>query len=109
MMRKSLFLQFVGDSPLARILDALIEDLDVDLTKTDVARKTGLSRTTIFNHWPALEKFGVVKETRRFGKTKLYTLNRKNEIVQKLLALEYSLIKKDMYEGEKNTARALAH
>lgn len=35
----------------------------------------------------------MVKETRRFGKTKLYTLNAENDVVQKLLKLESTLIK----------------
>jgi len=108
-MEKSLFLEFVGDGPLARILDVLIDELDMDLTKKDIAEKTELSRTTVFNHWPELEKFGVVKETRRFGKTKLYTLNRENLVVQKLLTLESALIKQDIkkvVEGKKMIIKA---
>ena len=98
-MEKSLLLQFVGDSPLAKIMDVLIDELGMDLSKKDIAERAELSRTTVFNHWPALEKFGVVKETRRFGKTKLYALNRDNQIVQNVLALEYSLIKADLGSG----------
>jgi len=95
-MEKSLFLEFVGESSLARILDVLIDELDIDMSKKDIAERTELSRTTVFNHWPELEKFGVVKETRRFGKTKLYTLNRESPVVQKLLTLESALIKQDI-------------
>ena len=95
-MEKSLFLQFVGDSPMAKIMDVLIDELGMDLSKKDIAERAELSRTTVFNHWPALEKFGVVKETRRFGKTKLYALNRGNQIVQNVLALESALIKADL-------------
>ena len=95
-MEKSLLLEFVGDSPLARILDAFIDELGLDLSKKDVAEKAELSRTTVFNHWPELEKNKVVIETRRFGKTKLYTLNNKNPVVQKLLELEATLIKEDL-------------
>ena len=98
-MEKSLFLDFVGDHPLARILDLFLDELDMDVSKKDVADKTGLSRTTVFNHWPELEKHKIVTETRRFGKTRLYTLNRKNKVVQKLLELESALISTDLKTG----------
>ena len=91
-MKKSLFLEFVGDSSLARILDVFIDELDMDVSKKDIAERTEMSRTTVFKYWPELEKLNVVTETRRFGKTKLYTLNRESPIVQKLLALESELI-----------------
>ena len=49
--------------------------------------------TALFNYWPELEKHGIVKATRKFGKTKLYTLNSENGIVKRLIDLELELIK----------------
>ena len=38
----------------------------------------------MFNYWPELKKHNIVKVTRAFGKTKLYTLNTESPIARKL-------------------------
>ena len=47
---------------------------------------------TLFNYWGEIERYGIVKVTRKFGKTKLYTLNTENPITQKIIELEKELI-----------------
>ena len=51
-----------------------------------------ISRASLFNYWEQLESQEIVCVTRRFGKTKLYTLNSKSQIVKKVLELESVLI-----------------
>jgi len=92
-MEKSLLIQFIGDNPSTRIMDFFIDNKGMDYSKTAIAEGAGISRGALFKHWSKIEEFGIVKETRRFGKTKLYTLNAENEVVQKLLRLESTLIK----------------
>ena len=89
-------IQFMGDIPSTRILDFLIDNKGMDYSKTDMAKGAGISRGALFKYWGKIEEFGIVKETRRFGKTKLYTLNTENEVVQELLRLEAILIKQAM-------------
>lgn len=95
-MEKSLLIQFIGDTPTSRIIDFLIGNKGMDYSKKDIAEGAGVSKATLFKYWDKIKNFGIVKETRRFGKTKLYTLNTENEIIQKLLKFESVLIKKAM-------------
>ena len=91
---KSLLIKFLGDNPIFRIIDFLIENKGMDMTKKDIIEGAGISRASLFNYWQQLEEQEIVLVTRQFGKTKLYTLNSKNPIVKKLLELESVLIGK---------------
>ncbi|MBM3309313.1 MAG: hypothetical protein FJY77_03580 [Candidatus Altiarchaeales archaeon] len=95
-MEKSLLIRFIGDNPVTRIMDFLIDNKGMDYSKKDIAEGAGISRGALFKNWSRIEEFGIVKEMRRFGKTKLYTLNTENKVVQKLLGLESTLIKQAM-------------
>ncbi|MEK6868239.1 MAG: hypothetical protein AABX98_05460 [Nanoarchaeota archaeon] len=62
---------------------------------------------------PEIEKYGIVKITRSFWKTKLYTLNTKSPIVKRLLDLEKTLIaealEKDMVKSAKSKSKVTSH
>ncbi|MBN2458625.1 helix-turn-helix transcriptional regulator [Candidatus Woesearchaeota archaeon] len=75
-----------------RVTDFLVDNPGKDYSKQDIAKGAGLSRATVFNHWKMLEASGIVKMTRRFGKTRLYQLDTENEITKKMLELERYLI-----------------
>jgi len=92
MKDKSLLLQLTGDLPLFKIIDFLVGNLGMDFAKSEIIKGANISRATLFNYWPQLEMHGIVKVTRRFGKTKLFTLNTKNPITKKILELEKTLI-----------------
>ena len=64
------------------------------MTKKEIIEGAGISRATLFKYWRQLEEQEIVLVTRKFGKTKLYTLNSKSLIVRKLLELESVLIGK---------------
>jgi len=93
---KSLLIKFLGDNPIFRIVDFLIENKEIDMTKKDIIEGSGISRASLFNYWQQLEEQEIVKPTRQFGKTKLFTLNTENPIVKKLLELEAVLIAKSL-------------
>ncbi len=92
MKENSLLLNFVGDNPFFRIVDFLLENKGMDFSKSEIAKGAGFSRASAFNYWPKVEKYGLVKVTRRFGKTKLYTLNAGSGVVKKIVELERTLI-----------------
>ena len=73
----------------------------MDFTKKDISQGADISKASLFNYWPELEKYKIVKITRTFGKTKLYTLNAENQIVKKILELESTLIKQAMLKAAK--------
>ena len=83
----SAFLEFVGDTPVTRLLDFLITGRDFDYTLTDLSTKAGVSWTTLNRILPSLLKKSVIIETRKIGRIRLYKINTKNEIVQKLIEL----------------------
>lgn len=92
-MEKSLLVEFLGDTPLIRVLDFLIENSIFDYSKTDIAENSGISRASLYKIWPTIEKFGLVRGSRSFGKTTLYKLNKKNPVVQKLIELDLKISK----------------
>ena len=101
MKEKSLLLQLTGEMPLFKIVDFLIENKGMDFTKTDIANGADISRASLFNYWNELEKYNIIKVTRQFGKTRLYTLNSNNIIARKILDLEKALISKALEKEQK--------
>lgn len=101
MKEKSLLLQLTGEMPLFKIVDFLVENKGLDFSKTDIEKGAEISRASLFNYWEQLEKNGLVRETRRFGKTKLYTLNAESPVIKKILELEATLIRQAMLKASK--------
>ena len=99
MKEKSLLLQLTGDMPLFKILDFLVDNKGLDFTKKDIEQGADISKASLFNYWPELEKYQIVKITRTFGKTKLYTLNTESPITKKILELESTLIRQAMLKS----------
>ena len=83
MPEKSLLLSLTGDMPLFRIIDFLLDNKGMDFSKKAIAEGAEISRASLFNYWEEIEKHGIVKVTRIFGKTKLYTLNAQHPVTQK--------------------------
>ncbi|MCD6513837.1 MAG: winged helix-turn-helix transcriptional regulator [Candidatus Odinarchaeota archaeon] len=81
----------VLDSPIIRIIDFLIDNEAFDYSKTEIAKGVGISRTTLHKVWKVLEDLGIVVETRKVGRAKMYKLNKKNPIVQKFIELDNAI------------------
>ena len=96
MTEKSLLLNLTGDLPLFNIIDFLLDNKGMDFSKSDIAKGAGISRASLFNYWNEVEKHGIIRTTRSFGKTKLYTLNIKNPVTQKIIELEKAIISEAM-------------
>ncbi|MBI2146774.1 hypothetical protein HYU22_05545 [Candidatus Woesearchaeota archaeon] len=104
-MEDSLLLRLTGKMPLFCILDFLVENKGLDFTKKDIARGAEISKASLFNYWSELEERGIVKVTRKFGKTRLYTLNTESLLTQKILELEAALIRQAMLDHQKHTVK----
>ena len=96
MEEKSLLLKLTGEIPLFKIIDFLVENKGMDFDKSEIAKGADISRASLFNYWDELEKHGIVRVTRQFGKTKLYTLNSKSIITKRILELEKALISESL-------------
>lgn len=87
METKSLFVEFLGDSPMIRILDDLLTERELDFSITDMAENAGIGRATLYRIWENLIKNEIIMHTRDIGKAKLYKLNTKNEKIKKLIEI----------------------
>lgn len=96
MKDSSVLVEFLGENPVLKVVDFLLENRLFDYSKKQIAEGCGIGRVTLFNHWLKIEKVGLVLVSRQFGKTRLYKLNEKNPVVKKLIELELVL-------GEKAT------
>lgn len=83
-MEKSLFIRFVGENPIFKIVDFLIDNKGMDFSKKEIIEGAGISRASLFNCWHELESQEIVIVKRKFGKTRLYSLNSENPIVKKV-------------------------
>lgn len=101
MKEKSLLLHLTGELPLFKIIDFFVDNKGIDVTKKDIIEGAEISKASLFNYWPEVEKYSLVKVTRQFGKTKLYALNTENQIIKKILELESVLIRQAMQKSAK--------
>jgi len=87
----SVLIEYLGNHPIIRIIDFLIENRLFDYSKKQIAENAGIGKVTLFKYWERLEEIEIVKVSRKFGKTKLYKLNEENEVVKRLIELELAL------------------
>ena len=106
--KKSLLNQFINN-PKIKVFDFLLDNKPLDFSKEEIARAIGLSKTSIHKFWNEVEKHGIVKITRSFGKTKLYTLNVKNPVTQKIIELEKTLIAESMDKASRKKEILVEH
>ena len=91
-MENSLFIEFMGDSPVIRVLDYLLTEREIDFSITDMAKNAGIGRATLYRIWETLIKNQIIIFTREIGKAKLYKLNMENPRIKKLVELDNMLL-----------------
>lgn len=106
---KSLFIEFMGDSPTVRILDYLLTERDLDFSITDMAKNAKIGRTTLYRVWNDLIKNKIIVHTRMIGKAKLFKLNKENFVIKKLIEIDDRLMLEDLKKrSEKQKVLAIA-
>lgn len=93
---KSLFIEFIGDSPTIRVLDYLMTERDLDFSITDMARNAGVGRTTLYRIWQNLRDNKIIIPTRIIGRYRLYKLNKDNIKIKKLMEIDDALNLEDL-------------
>ncbi|MBN2127382.1 MAG: helix-turn-helix transcriptional regulator [Candidatus Diapherotrites archaeon] len=91
-MEQSNLIRFFGDNPFMKILDVFIDNIGEDYSKKEIQELAGISKGALFNHWNKLEELNLLKVTRQFGNTKLFTLDTKSALVKDLLKFEARII-----------------
>ena len=88
MEEKSLFIEFMGNSPMIRVIDYLLTERELDFSITDIAENAGIGRATLYRIWDNLIKNKIIAHTRDIGRAKLYKLNTENTKIKKLIEID---------------------
>ena len=92
MKETTIFREALGNSPVIRVLDFLIEGRGLDYSLTDIAENANIGWTTLHRIWDKLIQFNMVVPTRKIGRAKLFKLNEENPAVEKLIKLYDTLL-----------------
>jgi len=92
MKETTIFREALGDSPVIRVLDFLIEGRGLDYSLTDIAENANIGWMTLHRIWDNLLRLNIVVPTREIGRAKLFKLNEKNPAVEKLIKLYDTLL-----------------
>lgn len=92
MAEKSIFIDFIGDTPAIRLLDFLITSKGFDYSLTDFATDADMSWSTLHRIFPKFLKNKIVVSTREVCRAKLYKLNQNNPLVKKLIGVYDTLL-----------------
>ena len=87
MEEKSLFIEFMGESPMIKVMDYLLTERELDFSITDIAENAGIGRATLYRIWDNLIKNEIIVHTRDIGRAKLYKLNTGNTKIKKLIEI----------------------
>ncbi|VVB80813.1 Uncharacterised protein [uncultured archaeon] len=90
----------LGESPVVKVIDFLIDNQEFDYSLTDIAKGAEVGWTTLHQFWPELVRVGIVKKTRKIGRAELYKLNLDSPLVKKLIEIDFlvssQLIQKEL-------------
>ena len=92
MKETTIFREALGNSPMIRVLDFLIEGRGLDYSLTDIAENANIGWTTLHRIWDKLVQFNMIVPTRKIGRAKLFKLNEENPAVEKLIKLYDTLL-----------------
>lgn len=81
--------QAIAGSPVrVEIIDTLLNiPQDKKFNKSELADMSGVSRKSVYNHFPVLEQLGIIEEASTFPKTE-YKFDTSNEVSKLLIKLD---------------------
>ncbi len=92
MKQTTIFREALGNSPVIKVLDFLIEGRGLDYSLSDIAENANIGWTTLHRIWNKLLKFEMIKPTREIGRAKLFKLNEENPAVKELIKVYDTLL-----------------
>jgi len=87
----SAFMEVLSKSPQMKVLTILAQRPEQELTKTEIAQKAGIGRTTLYRVWNDLERMKAIAPSRHVGAVTLYKMNPQSPVVQSFLSITKSL------------------
>lgn len=98
-MNTSIFLQTVGNSSKARVMEYLLTCRGLPVHQSDVIRNSMVSKMTVMKIWQEMIQNNLLRYERTIGRAKLYTLNTKNPTMKKLIGLYNVCLKQEAEAG----------
>lgn len=92
MKKTTIFREALGDTPVIRVIEFLIEGRGLDYSLTDIAENSNVGWTTLHRIWDNLLKFEIVQHTRQIGRAKLFKINEDNISVKHLISVYDTLL-----------------
>ena len=83
----SVLVEYFVEHPIVKVTDFLIENKLFDYSKKQIMEEACISKATLFKYFPKLEEAGIIKVSRKFGKTKLYKINTSSPVVKRIIDL----------------------
>jgi len=105
---ETVLVKALGYSPKLRILDFFLDNVLIDFTKEEVIRELGMSKQTFYRNFKDIEELGIVKQTRKIGKAKLYKINLENPLVKMLKEYENQLSLQIAEQEKEKTKKLVA-
>ncbi len=85
------FMEVLSKSPQFKVLTILSQRPQEELTKTEIAQRAGIGRTTLYRVWNDLERMKALAPSRHVGAVTLYRMNPQSPVVQSFLNITKSL------------------
>lgn len=91
---RSLFVQLMGYHPRYKVIDVLLDNLDMPLSHNKIIQMSGVSRSSYFKVIKILRYNNMLKVNRQEGRTIYSCLNKDSKIVRSFIEIEKILIEK---------------
>ena len=87
------FLEVMGDSPINKVIDFLIENDRESWSMNEISENANVGYSTLKLLLPKMIKDDMISITKEIGKIKLYTINKKSSIIKKIYNLYHEINK----------------
>lgn len=84
--------------PQVKVIDLLLTHQNIEYTKEEIAECTEISMNMLDIFWTQLEKYRIIKPTRKTGNAQLYTANMDSGAMLALKRFQYDLVEIEIEE-----------
>lgn len=105
--------EILGEYPQVKVIDLLISHPLSEYSKKDLADGAGIARGTLYDFFPKLEEYQLIKPTRRLGNAQLYQANLESPAMQAISTFQLQLAEMEIgkqvknYNGEEPTSEEI--
>lgn len=76
------FVEILDGTGRLKIIGAMLGTEARDINITEISDRSGVARSTVYEHIDTLVEMGIIMETREIGGSKMYQLNSSSPIVE---------------------------